>query len=689
MRIALTILLSAIVLSPLTAYGIDVWGDQWGTWTRENSPYNVVGEIRVPPESTLIIEPGVVVDFQGYYSLLVDSLATLLAVGNETDSVVFTCDTLANPDRWHGIRFIYADSNSQVSYCRLEYGKATGSGEDQKGGAIYCSYSSPTITNNSLRGNSAEFGGAIYCYKRRPMIRDNAITGNIAGYGGGICAERCGRVTIVYNLISQNRGRGAGVCFMVSHGTLRKNTITDNFTLSGGGGVLCSYSSNPVIEDNIINANSAWWGGGISSSHSEPWIHGNTITGNSASAGGGGIDCTRSSNPIIEHNTVADNHSDEYGGGISCHRDCQPTIRYNTICGNSATNGGGIACHDSSGAPEITNNTISGNSADFGGGGIYCARYSSPIVVNTILWGDTAPLDPEIHRTWNCDPEVTYCDVQGGWEGQGNIDVDPLFVDPVARDFHLQLGSPCINAGDPNSPPDPDGTRADMGAFFFDHIAEVTITPKNPPIRIPPEGGTFRFEATITNLTDTSLNGEVWTMANVPGIGYYGPLIRQPLRLSPHQTIHQPNVAQQVPGLAPAGVYYYIAYLGNYPSVKVDSSSFSFVKTGKSTGGNWSVYNWFEETPELSLPVETSLLGNHPNPFNASTIISYQLAVDGYVTVQVYNTFGQKVATLVDEKQAAGQKSVDWDASELSSGVYFYKLTAGDFTETRRMMLVK
>ena len=91
----------------------------------------------------------------------------------------------------------------------------------------------------------------------------------------------------------------------------------------------------------------------------------------------------------------------------------------------------------------------------------------------------------------------------------------------------------------------------------------------------------------------------------------------------------------------------------------------------------------------MSLPVETSLLGNHPNPFNASTIISYQLAVDGYVTVQVYNTFGQKVATLMDEKQAAGQKSVDWDASELSSGVYFYKLTAGDFTKTRRMMLVK
>jgi len=65
------------------------------------------------------------------------------------------------------------------------------------------------------------------------------------------------------------------------------------------------------------------------------------------------------------------------------------------------------------------------------------------------------------------------------------------------------------------------------------------------------------------------------------------------------------------------------------------------------------------------------------------------LPVHAYVKLEVYNTLGQKVATLVDEKQEAGHKSVDWVASEVSSGIYFYRLTAGDFTETRRMMLVK
>jgi len=59
------------------------------------------------------------------------------------------------------------------------------------------------------------------------------------------------------------------------------------------------------------------------------------------------------------------------------------------------------------------------------------------------------------------------------------------------------------------------------------------------------------------------------------------------------------------------------------------------------------------------------------------------------VKLEVYNLLGNKVATLADGEQEAGYKSVTWDASDVSSGIYFYKLSAGDFTETKRMMLVK
>jgi flagellar hook assembly protein FlgD len=77
------------------------------------------------------------------------------------------------------------------------------------------------------------------------------------------------------------------------------------------------------------------------------------------------------------------------------------------------------------------------------------------------------------------------------------------------------------------------------------------------------------------------------------------------------------------------------------------------------------------------------------NRIPATTVIGCQLPVDAGVRLEIYNSLGQKVATLLDGRQQPGYRSVIWDASEVSSGLYFYKLTAGDFTETKRMMLVK
>ncbi|MFQ5870485.1 MAG: hypothetical protein ACE5JC_11335, partial [Candidatus Zixiibacteriota bacterium] len=145
MRSLLATLLAAVVFFPLTANATDVEGDVWGTWTRENSPYNVIGEVRVPPGSTLVIEPGIVVDFEGLYKFIVDTSATLLAVGTETDSIYFTSDK--PPVGWQGIRFIGASDSSRLSYCLLEYARAVGQNQDRYGGALYFAHSSPTVSN--------------------------------------------------------------------------------------------------------------------------------------------------------------------------------------------------------------------------------------------------------------------------------------------------------------------------------------------------------------------------------------------------------------------------------------------------------------------------------------------------------------------------------------------------------------
>jgi hypothetical protein len=95
-----------------------------------------------------------------------------------------------------------------------------------------------------------------------------------------------------------------------------------------------------------------------------------------------------------------------------------------------------------------------------------------------------------------------------------------------------------------------------------------------------------------------------------------------------------------------------------------------------------------EDDSEM-LPLTTTLHQSYPNPFNASTTIRYQLAADAEVKLSIYNLLGRKVANLVDTKQPAGKHEVRWDASGFSSGIYFYKLTAGEKSTSRRMVLLK
>ncbi len=207
-----------------------------------------------------------------------------------------------------------------------------------------------------------------------------------------------------------------------------------------------------ALSNFTITGGNAYDGGGIYCSSSAPTIKDNIITGNVSETYGGGISCNYSS-PIIMNNTITSN-SAIYGGGISFDRYTSSVIKGNNIHGNSAEEGGGIGCFTFS-SPTITNNTIIGNSASTNGGGIYCYYVSAPNVTNTIIWDNTAPTDPNI-SVYLSDPFFNYCDVMGSWEGEGNIDADPLFCDAENGDFTVQSDSPVLGAGQ-------DG--ADMGAY--------------------------------------------------------------------------------------------------------------------------------------------------------------------------------------------------------------------------------
>jgi len=90
-----------------------------------------------------------------------------------------------------------------------------------------------------------------------------------------------------------------------------------------------------------------------------------------------------------------------------------------------------------------------------------------------------------------------------------------------------------------------------------------------------------------------------------------------------------------------------------------------------------------------ALPKIFSLNQNYPNPFNPSTIINFELPIRNHVELSIYNLIGQKVVTLINENKKAGSYQVEWDASGFSSGVYYYKIDAGEFQAVRKMILLR
>ena len=149
------------------------------------------------------------------------------------------------------------------------------------------------------------------------------------------------------------------------------------------------------------------------------------------------------------------NGSSTVGGGIFCNSS-SPSLEYLAIIENTANVGGGILFIQSNSC--LKNLTFYGNS----GSGVAC-NSSNISLVNCILWNDY----PDEIIFYSGSISVTFSDIQGGWIGEGNIDEDPQFANPDIGNFNLTDSSSCINSGNPYSPPDPDGTRADMGAFYY------------------------------------------------------------------------------------------------------------------------------------------------------------------------------------------------------------------------------
>ncbi len=721
MFIILLVLFSALGYS-IKAETITISGPVWGDWIADT--VLVLDDIRVPTGMSLTISPGVYVLFEDSCVFTVDSAALLCAVGSPTDSIIF--DAINPETTWLGIKFLSSDDDSELKYCRLSRGGSIDSENcglvlshstishctsEGNGGGCYFESSSVIIENCIFEFNQGHRGGAISCYYGDFTIRNNIIRENVTtGYGpdgAGICIDEASG-TVSGNIIIDNSGTGysgdgGGIfCGDQSMVIITSNVISGNWNTSGGGVFIHINAVTATLQTNIIYENTASFGnsgsgGGINCAADNALIEGNYIIQNigfgDIQGQGGGIFLNSSFTEIIGNvilGNIALHASGGYGGGINCHGG-NPTLTNNIICLNFAYNkGGALYCIDYSN-PVLLNNTIYRNSGVPDGSAIYGGWFSIPDLNNCILWDHHSVAVSPYNTT------INYTDIQGNWTGIGNINEDPMFIDPAHHDYRLQWDSPCIDTGDPDPQyNDPDGTRADMGAFYFDQSVPVRVllTPHELPYLIEEAGGSMDFTIRLENWDSIQHTVTAWCDATLPDSTIVGPILGPvTLSIDPGVTIERMRT-QTIPGYAPFGIYHYNAY------VVVDADtlkdSFMFGKLGTSLTGDYNGWGNYGEMIEVDLsgkeshiPNATTLLGVYPNPFNPSTVISYQLAAISQVNLAVYDIAGRKVAELVDGWRTAGVHEVTFDASNLASGVYLYRLDAGDFNATGKMVLMR
>jgi len=244
----------------------------------------------------------------------------------------------------------------------------------------------------------------------------------------------------------------------------------------------------------------------------------NTIYENSTtSQKGPAINVRNTDDVLLEWNLISNNTSTSLCGAISLDN-ASPLIARNIIVNNQAVYSGAFSMKNAS-CPELINNTVANNLASYI---FYLFSGSNPIVENSIIRNTS-----DVFINFSSTPYVTYSDVSGGYTGTGNIDENPLFVAPTAgdgptyngltADWGLQETSPCIDAGNPASPHDPDGTIADMGALYYHQNISVD-DPEVSDMTIRSYPNPFAAETTISFYSSANLHelGHI-TIYNIKG----------------------------------------------------------------------------------------------------------------------------------------------------------------------------
>ena len=515
-------------------------------------------------------------------------------------------------------------------------------------------------------------------------------------------------------------------------------------TIHGSGTysvVVFNYSDGEISRFTITNSGGNFYAG-VFTSMSNVLISDNIITGNNKA-----ISISSSSHAIIKNNIIKNNSY--FWASIRINTGGTTEIHKNLIVKGYDDLDEILASYE---VPQIiTNNTLPYNM--FEGAFVpSLGKFKNNIIINKHSVGiGISAFDPSdtyiaYNDLWNNG--TNYYNYLGGpfnpIPGTGEIHKNPLFIDPANDNYGLQAGSPCIDAGDPDfdedgipwqrdpDDRDPDGTRLDMGYLYFDQsiYRDITLTPIDTPIVIPSEGGSGSYHVMVSNTGMGDAYGQCWFMVTFPDGSVHGPVIGPVQGVLSAGGIIEREVEQHLGPNAPPGEYIYRGLIGIYPEDVWANDSFTFVKEGVITKVSnkshfveeeWRAYyrgegimikrddSWrldgvyspegiiiINDNARESLNSDENALvenfilhRNYPNPFNAVTTISFELPEAEKVKISIYDSTGRLIDPLMERSLNPGYHTITWEGKNVGSGIYIYKISAGEYTAAGKCVLIK
>jgi hypothetical protein len=367
----------------------------------------------------------------------------------------------------------------------------------------------------TLTAGNGDRGGGVFLTSASPSISNCIFTGNFASTGGGAVAN-VGSSPIITNCTFNQNGSG-----------------------SEGGAILDASSSSPSITSCTFTANSAAFGGAIvNSGSSAPTISKCSFIRNMAGSGGAVENYTAATpkflNCIFQGNSASAN-----GGAIFNTASTFTNLVNCLLVGNTATSAGGAIENTASSNASFINCTIAFNSASSGGGLDISA--SAPRITNCIVYGNSPAA--QIAQISSAAPVVTFSDIQGGFSGNGNINANPLFLRNASRgpdnawgtldddygELHLRIDSPCIDAA--SNAGIPSGTSTDLDGNVRTYDVPLVHDPsaivdmgafEAQPLR-PTIAGTAGNDSFYVNVSPDQALVQIWPSSSplgTPALSY-------------------------------------------------------------------------------------------------------------------------------------------------------------------------